>query len=146
MPLTDRSGQTSHKFLVRGFSFVLRHHLTTFVLMIAYGLPALCGPSLHLFHACSSHECSLSRVEPGHSCRHCHHHTQPRPSTPPRVDSPGHDSSNCAVCKHHRMTLTQPSVVRVIAVVELLSTLAEFQVAQPESAIELLLLARGPPC
>jgi len=44
------------------------------------------------------------------------------------------------------MTLTQPSVVRVIAAVELFSPLAEFQVSQPASAIELLLLARGPPC
>lgn len=146
MPFTDRSGQTSHKFLVRRFSFALRHLLTTLVLLMAYGLPALCGPSLHLFHACSSHECSSSPPEVSHSCSHCHHHTRPARPASPRVESPGHDSASCAACKHHRMTLTQPSMTRVNAAVELLSTVVEFRVSQPESTIELLLLARGPPC
>ncbi len=128
--------------------FVLKHRLTIFVLLLAYGLPALCGQSVHLFHACSAHECGLKHAEQSQACGHCCHHSGAPTESKPRglrLELPGHDSANCLTCQHHRMLVTRTPVVRVDDAAVLLTTISVSPVLQPESGWSLLLRARGPP-
>lgn len=129
---------------------VLNHRLTSFVLLIAYGLPALLGTGAHSMQECSGHLCEMVCHSHAHSscCHHGHHHEHEDSEDldhGPVLKAAGHDHSQCLMCKFLRMSVV-PSLPLIDicwrgVVVDFLGRPA----TQPDSRNCLARLARGPP-
>ena len=103
----------------------MRHRLTSLVLLLAYGLPALCGPAAHILHVCSDVAChspdacsSTNKTHSNafHACCHHRHRSDGDQQTASQTDGParssvpawnrlGHDHANCLICRYHSLSV-----------------------------------------
>ena len=127
----------------------LNLRLTSFVLLIAYGLPALLGAGAHSMQECSGHVCEKVCHSHSHSsCCHGHHHEREADEDADQglvLKQAGHDHSQCLMCKFLRM-----SVVQSLPPVQICWWGVAFDflgrpAMQPDSRSCLARLARGPP-
>lgn len=156
---TGRSGQgrlTSH-----ADDCELRHRLISFVLLLAYGLPAITGPAAHMLHVCSDAACQSSACQSPpsartpHSCS-CRYHSPAahddigrqspeKRSSAPAWDQAGHDHSRCLICQHYSLAALHAVVVSAPAMTGLVTELPISHEQQPSGRWGGQERSRGPP-
>lgn len=128
----------------------LNYRLTSFVLLIAYGLPALLGAGAHYLQLCSGHACEAVCHSHAHSscCHHGHpheHDAEEDSDSGPGLNATDHDHSQCLMCKFLRMSLVPSLPLLEMSWRGVVVNFLGRPAAQPDSRNCLARLARGPP-